>query len=363
MPHRRTRRFSSDSLRSFCTEVLCRAGLPRADAWVVADSLVFADLRGVGSHGVMRMGIYTKRIEMGLVNKTPVMKVLKEDPCTVAFDGDNGMGQVVGMAGMDKAISLARVSGVGAVTVMNSNHFGACAYYAVRACRNDMIGVALSNAPSTLAPWGGRAPYLGTNPVAIAVPAGKYDHVMLDMAASVVARAKIILAARKGEEIPLGWAIDPSGRPTTDPKAALKGSVLPFGGPKGYGVAFMVEVLAGILSGSDFGKHIGSLYEDFSRPQNLGHFFLAINVGSFMAPEVFRQRMDALIDEIKAVPCADGVRQVLVPGEPEQMSYSEGMERGVALDETVIRDLSALGQAKGIPFPSPLPEPERSCAM
>lgn len=363
MRHGRTRRFSPDALKSFCTEVLCRVGLPRNDARVVADSLVFADLRGVSSHGVMRMGIYVKRIEMGLVNKTPVMKVLKEGPCTVAFDGDNGMGQVVGVAGMDKAISLAKVSGVGAVTVTNSNHFGACAYYAVRACRNDMIGVALSNAPSTLAPWGGRAPYLGTNPVAIAVPAGKHDHAMLDMAASVVARAKIILAARKGEKIPLGWAIDSLGRPTTDPEAALEGSVLPFGGPKGYGVAFMVEVLAGILSGSDFGKHIGSLYEDFSRPQNLGHFFLAISLGSFMDPEVFRQRMDALIDEIKAVPSADGVRQVLVPGEPERMSYSDGMKRGVALEESVVEDLSALGRKKGVAFPDPLPEPERSCAI
>jgi LDH2 family malate/lactate/ureidoglycolate dehydrogenase len=219
--------FGADSLRAFCEEVFRSCGMVGEDASILAESLVQANLRGVDSHGVARVGIYVKRLKMGLTNPRPNVEVVQESAATLLVDGDNGMGQVVGVRALDLGLDKARESGGVSVGVRRSNHYGAGAYYVQRAVAKDTIAFAYSNAPPTMAPWGGVDPYVGTNPYAYGVPAGEHRPIILDMATSIVARGKIILAAERGDSIPEGWAVDKQGNPTTDAREALEGSVLP----------------------------------------------------------------------------------------------------------------------------------------
>jgi LDH2 family malate/lactate/ureidoglycolate dehydrogenase len=259
--------FDAGSLRAFCEEVFLSCGMVQEDAAIVADSLVQANLRGVDSHGVARVGIYAKRLKMGLVNPRPNVGIVRESAGTLLVDGDNGMGQVVGVRAIDLGLDKAGKSGGISVGVRRSNHYGAGAYYVQRAVARDAIAFAYSNAPPTMAPWGGVDPYVGTNPYAYGVPAGEHRPIVLDMATSIVARGKIILAAERGEPIPEGWAIDAEGNPTTDAQEALAGSVLPFGGPKGYALSLMIDIMAGALTGAGFGPGINSMYDNFDEPQ------------------------------------------------------------------------------------------------
>ena len=238
-------RYSADSLVGFCKNVFVKIGVDADKAHLVSDSMVKADLRGVSSHGVTRTRIYVDRIRRGLVDPKAAPEIIRERAATALLDAKNGIGQVVSQYAIEIAIKKAREVGVGFVGVAHSNHFGMAAYYTLQAVGEGMIGVAMTNAPATMAPWGARLPYMGTNPLSVAVPADKRLPIVLDMATSVVARGKIILAAQKGEKIPEGWAIDKEGRVTTDPKAALEGAVLPFGGPKGSAIAILIDVLSG----------------------------------------------------------------------------------------------------------------------
>jgi LDH2 family malate/lactate/ureidoglycolate dehydrogenase len=261
------------------------------------------------------------------------------------------MGQVVAARAMEEATRRARQRGVGLVGVRNSNHFGMAAYFAMQALRHDMIGVALSNAPATMAPWGGARPYLGTNPMAIAVPAGDEPPIVLDMAMSTVARGKIILAAQEGLPIPEGWAVDPDSEPTTDPARALEGMVLPVGGAKGYGLATIVEILAGVLVGAAFGPHIGALYDNFTSPQRLGHLLGAIDVQAVDAAERFKGRMDRLIREIRAVPRARHIERIYLPGEIEWLAEHRRRQEGIDLHPQTVQALATVADDLGIPVP------------
>ncbi len=346
------RRVRPGPLRDFCSGILEQLGVPHGDADIVADSLVEADLRGLESHGVMRMGIYVERLELGLANATPKVAVLEETPASVLLDGDHGLGAVVGVQAMDLCLRKAETAGVAMAGVRNSTHFGAAAYYAMQALPRNMIGIAVTNAPATMPPWGGRRPYLGTNPVAVAVPAGQELPVVLDMATSVVARGKIILAEKLGQSIPLGWAVDPAGKPTTDACRALEGAVLPVGGPKGYGISLIVDVLAGVLMGAPFGPHIGNLYGNRTEPQRLGHAFGVINVAAFAGVERFKAEMDQLIHEVKIQPRAEGVERIYLPGEIEFEAARERGQRGIPLPEEVWQMLVDLGRKWGVPWES-----------
>lgn len=329
-------------LTGHCTEILVARGLPRMDARIVAQSLVHANLRGVDSHGVTRMPIYAERIERGVVNPKPNVGVSHDRGATLSIDGNNGMGAVVACQALD--LALDRVEAYGSVTVgiHNSNHYGAGAYYAEKAVQRDVIAFLYSNAPSTMAPWGGVDPYLGTNPYTFAAPAGRFAPVILDMASSVVARGKIILAASSGEQIPPGWAIDKDGVETRDAQAALEGSVLPFGGPKGYGIAMMVDMMAGIMTGAAHGPHIGDLYKTFDRPQNVGVFIHLVHAGAFQPADTFKRRMDEMICEIKASRPAKGVDEVLVPGEIEARTAACRAREGIPLPADLVRQLDRL---------------------
>ena len=330
---------SVDGLEAFTTAVFARLGLPPEDAAEVATCLLTAEIRGIGSHGVTRVPIYAERLRRGLVTATPSIGVKRTSSSVAIVDGDDGMGAVVGSRAMREAVALASEHGAAAVAVRRSNHYGIASYYAMQALEHDCIGLALTNAAPTMAPWGGREPFLGTNPVAAAVPAGAYPAIVLDMATSVVARGKIILAAQRGEPIPEGWALDAEGEPTTDADKALAGAVLPFAGPKGSGLALLVDMLSGVLAGAAIGRQVGNLYTDFEARQNVGHFFVVLHVAKFMAVDEFKARMDAMIGALKACAPAVGGERVLMPGEIELATAAERRRTGIPLSREIVEAL------------------------
>jgi len=245
----KTRRISFSDLKAFSRDILKKAGLGDGDAELVADTLVVADLRGTHSHGVIRLPFYTRRLLEGGVNPRPALRVIREDISCAVVDGDNGLGQVVAARSMRIAIEKAKGSGVGCVVARNSDHFGAAAYYAMMALKEDMIGVVWTNGSTVMAPWGGRQKGICNNPLAIAVPTGKRDPVVLDMAMSVVAGGKVRLAAKKGERIPSGWVVDKHGRNTEDPNDLPDGGLCYLLGTRGMGWRSWVKFSRGCSQG------------------------------------------------------------------------------------------------------------------
>ena len=346
-----------DRLGEFATAVFIRLGLSSEDAARVADCLLTADLRGIGSHGVSRVPIYAERLRRGLVNPTPSLRVERTGAVVAVVDGDNGMGAVVGTRAMGEAIALAAEHGAAAVTARHGNHYGIASYYAMQALEHDCLGVALTNAAPAMAPWGGREKFLGTNPLAAAAPAGAHPAIVLDMATSVAARGKIRLAAQRGEAIPEGWALDAAGAPTTDAAKAMAGVILPFAGPKGSALALLVEILAGVLSGAAVGPAVGNQYADFTRRQDVGHFFVVLDVARFMPVAAFKGRMDAMIAALKAGAPAEGHREVLLPGDIERATAERRRRTGVPLSREIVAALGELSESLGVPFPDTSPEP------
>lgn len=233
---------AADDLRQAVARIFAATGLPADDAAWAAYCLVEADLRGVGSHGISRIAIYTRRLREGLINPTPSLNVRSTAAVSAHIDGDNGMGYVIGRLAIDEAIARATAHGIGVVAASHSNHYGMSAAYMDRALAAGLASIVLTNASPAMPLWGGREPFLGTSPLAMAVPGGSQD-IVLDMATSVAAKGKIRRALQRGETIPDGWAIDDQGKPTCDPEAALRGVVLPLGGPKGSGISLMIDVL------------------------------------------------------------------------------------------------------------------------
>ncbi|WP_241236343.1 Ldh family oxidoreductase [Brevibacillus marinus] len=345
-----TTRCSWKGLQEFCCQVFVKAGVPRQAAAIVAESLVFADLRGVDSHGVVRTAIYLQRLEAGMIDPHAEVEKVRESEATVLLDGRNNFGSVVGTKAVAVALEKAKQSGAAVVGVRGSNHFGTGAYYLQKAIEQDMILLVMSNASQTMPPTGGVRPFIGTNPLAVGVPSGRELPFMLDMATSVVARGKIIVAAQKGEAIPLGWAVDKEGNPTTDAQAALEGAVLPVGGPKGYAISMFIDILTGVLTGAGFGRYVNNMYENWEQPQNVGHQFIAIDINRFMPLEQFKARMDQYIRELKQEPKAPGVQEILIPGELEYRRTIERKARGIELPPKVAAELAAIGEKYGVDF-------------
>lgn len=344
------KRFNPVKLSAFCVAVLEKADVPKEHAQMVADNLLAANLRGVDTHGVTRLPIYVERVRAGLINGKAAGTIVAETETTAAYDGQNALGQVVGTYAMRKTLEKAEAMGVGLVTVNNSNHYGTAAYYAMMALKRDMIGFSVTNSPSLMAPWGGKKVFFGTNPLAIAVPAGEEKPFVLDLATSVVARGAVILAAKKGDPIPSTWAINKDGEPTTDAKEALQGALLPLGGHKGFGLAMAIEILSAALAGGPFGPHVGELYNNPDTPQAVSHFFAAFRIDRFRPIREFKAEMDAMVREVKAQPLAKGFTKIMVAGEPEHLTEADRRVNGVPLSEAVVGDLKKLGDSVGISF-------------
>lgn len=296
----------------------------------VANCLVAADARGVASHGVGRIPVYTERLRLGLVNRDPRMAISGEGAMG-HLHGDNGMGYLVARAGMAEAVKRAGTYGIGMVLASHSNHFGMAATYLQEAVEAGFCAFVFTNAPPLMPVWGGRSPFLGTSPFGFAAPGA--TPFLLDMATSTVAFGKIRRAARLGESIPGEWALDAEGRPTTDPKAAIDGVVLPMAGPKGSGLGLMMEIVAGVMSGSAFGGEVRNQNSDFTAPQNVGHAFIAFHPNAGLPPESYASRFDHLVDRAKASSLADGVDRIIMPGEREQLSAQAARRDGLQLTQ------------------------------
>lgn len=338
-------------LLEFCKTVLTHVGVSEEDAEVVADALVMANLRGVDSHGVVRLYSYVERILRGLIDPKARPQVVRDFGATCVIDGKNGLGYIAAMHAVNTAVEKAKNYGVGVAGVRNSSHFGMAAYYGIKIAENKMIGVVLANAAPAMAPWGGKAARLGTNPVCITFPFKDGMPVTLDMALSVVARGKIRLAALKKEKIPDGWALDEEGRPTTDPEAAIKGTLAPIGGPKGYGLAVAVDILSGILTGSAYSIYVKAL-DDFSGPSRTGFFIEAINVESFRPYEEYLKDMQDFERIIKETPKASGVSEIYLPGEIEINLTRKRLKEGIPLDQETLNLLKKTATKLGMELPS-----------
>lgn len=322
----------SDDLTELTINMLTASGLPPEDARTVAECLVEADLRGVETHGVVRLVHYINRIKLGLINPCPKLRLTQVTPVAQHMDADDAFGFVASRRAMDEAIQMARTYGVGLVSVRGSTHFGMAASYVLQAVEAGFMSMVFTNASASMPPWGGRDPILGTSPFAAGAPAGSQPPFVLDMSVAVAARGKIRLAALRGENVPEGWGLDKEGRQTTDPNAILdNGVVLPVGGPKGSAIAMMMDIFGGVFSGSKFGGDVPNHTTDFENKQDVGHFFMAIKPGLFIGEEAFRARMDELVRRIKASRLVEGASEILISGEPEAKLQERRRAEGIAL--------------------------------
>ena len=344
------------ALTAYCRALFQSAGMPAPDAELTAEQLVTADLRGVESHGVVRIAIYLERLRCGVIEACPQMSVARETRSTAVFDGGNGMGQVVGQRAMELAVAKALEHGEPAfVSVHNSNHFGAAAWFAEIAARQEMIGLAFTiGGINHMVPWGGAEAMLGNNPFAVAFPLRGQPPFVLDMACSVAARGKIIVAAKEGTSIPADWAVDRDGRPTTDAQAALEGFVAPVGGPKGYALTMTIGLLSTMLSGAFFGSEVTHMYDDLDNPQNIGHLFGALPIAAFENLDTYHARMRKAGADVRGVRRAAGVERIHLPGERESLLAAARRHDGLPLGIETWRELASLGTAAGVPIPNPL---------
>ena len=339
-------RFEASALRGYCVSVLTASGVERSCAEAVADALIDAELTGVSTHGVSRLAVYMQRMDAGVMSRENNIRIVRESTSTLVVDAGNSLGAAAAKFAMERCIAKAKETGCCFASVHSSNHFGTAAYYTRLAAAQDMIGFACTNLKGKIAPFGSAEPYMGTNPISVAAPSDDLP-VVLDMAPSVVALGKLILAQKLGKSIPEGWALDKDGNPTTDPAEGRKGMLTPFGGPKGSGIAIMIDIASGILSGGGFGNHLTGLYE-MTGPQGVGHFMGAIDVSHFTDLEAFKEKVSEMSAEIKALKKAPGVQEILMPGDLEANKRAANEANGIEVEEPVYQELLKLGKPYGL---------------
>ncbi|MBI3075570.1 MAG: Ldh family oxidoreductase [Deltaproteobacteria bacterium] len=343
------RRFIPERLQEFCTAVFMKAGARPEDAAQMARALVFADLRGVDTHGLIRLPMYVRTLKSGGMDVRATVSVIRDQGPTALLDGHNGISYVSAGRAMELAIAKAREFGVGAVGLRNAGHIGALAFFSTYALEHRMIGFAGSNTTPLLAPTGGTVPLLGHNPWSVAVPTGGDTPVVLDMANSTVARGKIRLAAVKGEKIPLGWAFNKRGEPTTDPEEAMDGGFLtPMGGYKGYGITLLISILCGLLTGARLDSEIPDL-EAADRPKEMGQFFMALKIEAFVPFEEFSRRIREVIHALRNSPKAAGVERIYVPGEIEHRCAEERRRNGIPEHPNIVKAANEVARELGVP--------------
>ncbi len=348
--------YRAEDLKGYIIRFLQKFGVSRDDAEIVADVLVTADLRGVNSHGIIRLHTYYgNRLQRGLINPASPVITIKETATTLALDGGNGLGQVVAHRAMERCIEKAEHAGIAVVTVRNSNHFGIAGYYAMMALEHDMIGISLTNSQPLVAPTYGRTAILGTNPIAVAVPAGEERPYVLDMATSIVPIGRVTVYEKAHEKIPLGWGMDSSGELTTEPAAVINGgALLPLGGTdimrgyKGYGLGLLVDIFSGVLSGAAFGPGVGHPSEPGRA--NVGHFFAALKVEMFRPLQEFKRDMDELFRKLKSAPKLPGHDRIYIHGEKEFELAERYAKEGVPLMKEVVDSLKKAGEEAGVEF-------------
>lgn len=330
-------------LHEFIVDLTKKAGLPEEQARILADTLIDADLKGIDTHGVLRLPIYVKRMESGVINVKEAIQVVREKGAIQNLDVRNGLGQVACVRGMGLAIAKAEQFGLGACGVFNSNHCGVLGYYTELAAEKRMIGISTTNVFPLMAPVGGKEKVIGNNPLAVSVPRVQSPPITYDMATSTVSYGKVLTFLRRGEKIPRGWALDDKGLPTDNPEEVIskKGSMTPFAAHKGYGLAFILEILAGVLTGAGFGRQLHSLY-DVGQFAGIGQFLMAINIDYFMELEVFYRRLEEWIQEVKFSELAGDSQEILIPGEIEHRNKIKNLRTGLSYDEALLNEIDLL---------------------
>jgi LDH2 family malate/lactate/ureidoglycolate dehydrogenase len=326
-----------DRLREFVSLIYRTLGVPVDDADLVADTLVQADLWGHQSHGILRLSWYAERIRRGVMTPVTKPEFVVDAGAVAVLDGRDGIGQVLAATAAREAIRRAKLHGIGAVGVRNSNHFGTCMYYTLMAAREGCVGFLTTNGGPAIAPIGGIEKMIGTNPWSIAAPAGKYAPMVMDIANTGVARGKIYLARNRKESIPLGWALTAEGEPTTDPQQAIDGIILPMAGHKGYIIGVMMDMLSGVLSGSSWGTDVNGPYH-YDKKSGAGHFMIAMNVEVFRPLAEFRAQMEEMIERLKSVPLAKGSEEIFYPGEIEARNDLKNRKEGLQYPRETIAD-------------------------
>ncbi|MDI9869600.1 MULTISPECIES: Ldh family oxidoreductase [Flectobacillus] len=354
--------FQYTQLQEFIQQVFLSIGCSEEDALLASQVLISADLRGVDSHGIARLSGYVRLYDNGRLNPKPIIKIIHETPSTAVIDGDKGLGLVVAPKAMEIAMEKADKVGSGWISVQNSNHFGIAGYHAMKALHKDMIGWAMTNAAPLVTPTFSKEKLLGTNPIAVAVPAAENPPFVADFATTAVAYGKMEILQRKGAPAPLGWVQDKDGNPTDDANAVKNGgALLPLGGDrehgshKGYGLGAIVDIFSGVLSGANFGPWVppfataGFMSAGEQVGKGTGHFLGAMRIDGFRPADEFKADMDKWINRFKAAPAVDG-KNVIIPGDPERELEAERKANGINLLEPVVNDLNALATRFGIKF-------------
>ncbi len=334
-----------ENLRSFIIDLTTKAGLTKGDAAILGESLIDADLKGIRSHGLIRLPIYVRRMESGVIDTARRVEVVREKGSIKILNANHGLGQVAGIRGMEMAMISAKQFGIGICGIFNSNHFGALGYFTELASKSEMIGLAITNTFPIMAPLGGKEKVIGNNPFAISVPRPRDFPITYDVATSTVAYGKIMVAQREGKKIPFGWALDGEGNPTDNPDEVIlrNGSLTPFEKHKGYGLAFVLEILAGVLTGASFGRQIHSMF-DLKEFAGLGHLMMAIDIEHFMELENFYDRLERFVHGIKFSGLAKGAEEILIPGELEYKNKRINRERGLGYDLSLIEEINILAR-------------------
>jgi LDH2 family malate/lactate/ureidoglycolate dehydrogenase len=315
-------------------QMLCDAGVPVKDAQSVVETLLDAEVAGVETHGFMRLTSYVERIKLGFISPVSNVSVKEVGDHMFLVNGGSSLGQIVTLKALDVCLKEVRKGGFSLAAIGNSNHFGTVGYYTRLTAKEGYIAFLASNASATMPPYGSIENLLGTNPFAVSFPAGKYNNFTIDIAMTNVAKGKIRLYEKRGKEIPLGWAMDTNGNDTTDPVAALAGGLLPMGNHKGYGLGVVVDMLCGILTDSNLGFEIESMFKT-TRVANIGHFMVLLDISRFIPLAAFEKRVEQWFDKIKAAKLRPGFEEVLIPGEPEIRKVALKGETIDVLDKTI----------------------------
>ena len=354
--------FTYSQLHQFAISIFKKMNCSDAHAVLAANALLSADLRGIDSHGIARLSGYVRLWEVKRVNATPAIQIVHETPSTAVLDGDQGLGLVVAQEAMKIAIAKAEKVGTGWVSVQNSNHFGIAGYHAMLALEHNMIGVAMTNASPLVAPTFSIDKMLGTNPIAVAAPAGSQPPFVADLATTTAANGKLEILQRKNEETPAGWVQDQSGHSTTDAHILKKGgALLPLGSDrehgshKGYALGAMVDLFSALLSGANYAPWVPPFPAYVPMPaqqpgKGIGHFIGAMRIDAFRPADEFKKDMDHWIEGFRNARPMEGHSQVLVPGDPERIAEQERLQDGISLHEEVVKDLHELGARFDLPF-------------
>lgn len=337
---------SRKSLYDFCCALFSEIGIPKKIHTVVADGLINTSLRGVDSHGIRLIPHYVRAAILGRINKNPQFSFNRTSSTTGILDADHAYGIAAGSTAMKKAIQLAKKSGMGAVAVRNSSHFGAAAIYSLMAAYKNMIGLSFTHTDALVLPFGGKKPFLGTNPLCFAAPCEGEEPFCLDMATSQIPWNKVLVYKAQKKKLQYGWAADANGNPCEDPERAT--ALLPAGTYKGYGLAIMVEILCSVLTGMAYGPHISRMYPLDQKKRYLGHFFMAIDISRFQKIQSFKKRLKNLVDELRSQPTVLGVDKVRIPGDPEKESYKVRETMGIPVSKHDLSDLRAVAAEVGL---------------